>query len=89
MKTVEGYRLRAIGKDYVLMPEGSGAVNYNRMIAINSSAAYLWENVEGKEFDVDTLRDLLLAKYDVDAALADNDAHKLIEAWKEAGIIRD
>lgn len=89
MKTVEGYRLRAIGKDHVLMPEGTGMVNYNRMIAMNQSAAFLWDKIEGKEFDTATLANLLIEEYGIDAELAQADAQKTVDAWKKAEIISD
>lgn len=33
------------------------------MVYISSSAAYLWQYMEGKEFTLDELVDLILAKY--------------------------
>ena len=52
------------------------------------AAAYLWQNVEGKEFDVDTLTQLLLDEYDVTEDIARQDAQATIDDWKEIGIIR-
>jgi hypothetical protein len=43
--------------------------------------------VEGKEFDVDTLTQLLLDEYDVTEDIARQDAQATIDDWKEIGII--
>ena len=65
MKIVEGFRLRPLGKEFIVTPESVAQINFNKMISLNSSAAYLWKSVEGKEFTAETLRDLLLERYDV------------------------
>lgn len=85
MKTKEGFRLRAIGTDHVLTPDG--LVDFNRMIAMNSSAAFLWEKVEGTEFDAATLADLLVAEYGIDMERAMQDSIKIAKDWIDAGIV--
>lgn len=87
MKIIEGFKMRTLGPDHIVIPEGSGLVNFNKMLALNPSAAYLWENVEGKDFTVQDLCTLLLEKYDVDPAVAAADAAAIAEKWREAGVI--
>jgi hypothetical protein len=88
MRTKKGFRLRELGGDYILIGESSELVNFNNIISLNESAAYLWENVQGKDFDVDTLTQLLLDEYDVTEDVAREDAQATIDDWKEIGIIR-
>ena len=87
MKTRKGFRLRELGGDYILIGESAELVNFNNLITLNEAAAYLWQQVEGKEFDVDTLTQLLLAEYEVEEAIAHEDAQATINDWKEIGII--
>ena len=87
MKTKKGFRLRELGGDYILIGESVELVNFNNLITFNETAAYLWQQVEGKEFDVQTLTDLLLAEYDVAEDIAREDAQATINDWKEIGII--
>ena len=87
MKTKEGFRLRELGGDYILIGESAELVNFNNLITFNEAAAYLWQQVEGKEFDVDTLTQLLLAEYEVTEDVARKDAQATIEDWKAVGII--
>lgn len=87
MKTKEGFRLRELGGDYILIGESAELVNFNNLITFNEAAAYLWQNVEGKDFDVDTLTQLLLAEYEVTEDVARKDAQATIEDWKAVGII--
>ena len=87
MKTKKGFRLRELGGDYILISESAELVNFNNLITFNEAAAYLWQQVEGKEFDVETLTQLLLAEYEVEEAIAREDAQATINDWKEIGIV--
>ena len=87
MKTKKGFRLRELGGDYILIGESVELVSFNNMITFNETAAYLWQAVDGKEFDVDTLTQLLLDEYEVTEDIAREDAQATIDDWKEIGII--
>ena len=87
MITKKGYRLRPLGKEYILVAEGLEVENANRMISMNATAAFLWEAVEGKEFDAETLVQLLVDEYDIDSETAKKDVEPLLQTWKDAGII--
>ena len=89
MKLIEGFRLRPLGKESIVTPESVAQINFNKMISLNSSAAYLWKSVEGKEFTAETLRDLLLERYDVSEEIAMRDAENIARTWIEAGIAEE
>lgn len=88
MRTKKGFRLRELGGDYILIGESAELVNFNNIITFNEAAAYLWQNIQGKDFDVETLTQLLLEEYDVTEDIAREDAQATIDDWKEIGIIR-
>ena len=52
MRTKKGFRLRELGGDYILIGESAELVNFNNIITFNEAAAYLWQAVQGKDFDV-------------------------------------
>ena len=87
MKTKKGFRLRELGGDYILIGESVELVNFNNLITCNEAAAYLRPQVQSKEFDVDTLTQLLLDEYEVTEDIAREDAQATIDDWKEIGII--
>lgn len=86
MKLVEGFRLRDVMGQATVIGEGVGQVDFNKLITLNESAAYLWESVAGKEFDIDTLADLLIERYSIDEALAKKDAKAIASKWVEIGL---
>ena len=87
MKTKQGFRLRELGGDYILIGESAELVNFNHLITFNEAAAYLWQQVEGKEFDAETLTQLLLAEYEVSEEIARRDAQATMEDWERVGIV--
>ena len=89
MKTVEGFTLRSLAKEYIITAENIKQINFNKMISLNESAAYLWQSVNGKEFTADTLADLLVARYEIDRETALRDSEAIMVKWKDAGIAID
>ena len=87
MKTKKGFRLRNICGENVIVAEGIENIDFSRIISMNESAAYLWNNVQGKDFDADTLVELILQEYDTDEQTARRDIGQLLQKWQEAGII--
>ncbi len=86
MKTKKGFVLRNICGENIIVAEGKENIDFTKIISMNETAAYLWKNVEGKEFDSDTLMSLLINEYEVDDATANKDAKNIAKQWIEAGI---
>lgn len=89
MRIKEGFTLRTMCGEHIVVGEGLSQVNFNKIISLNQSAVWLWEQVLGKEFTEDTLAGLLLEKYDVSQEIARADSAKLLAQWKEQGIIEE
>lgn len=87
MRIKEGFTLREIIGQFVVIGEGLKQVNFNKMISMNESAAYLWKGVEGKDFTVEDLTNLLTDKYDVSEEQAASDAAAISQKWIDAGVI--
>ena len=89
MKTKKGFTLRSLGNEHLLVAESVEMTNFNRMISMNESAAMLWKEIDGKDFDAETLTNLLMENYDINRDVAERDVTALLKSWKEAGIIED
>ncbi len=87
MKLLDGLVLRPLLGEHIVTGEGLTRVDFSRVVSLNATAAYLWEQVEGKDFTPDDLVALLTARYDVDGARAREDVDKLLASWREAGLI--
>ena len=87
MKAKKGFNLRVVCGENIIVAEGEENIDFSNIISMNESSAYLWKNIQGKEFDKDELIGLLTNEYDVDAATASQDVDALVAQWHEAGII--
>ncbi len=87
MKIKEGFTLREMCGEKIITGEGMKHINFNKLISLNSTAAYLWDNLNKKEFTVEDMAQLLVDEYGIDMELAVKDSENLLKAWEEAGII--
>ena len=63
-------------------------MDFSHIISLNPTAAYLWENIAGKEsFTVEDMAELLLKEYDVEKEIALEDCALIAERWAEMGLI--
>ena len=89
MRLIEGLVLRPLGRDYIVTGEGIARVDFSKVVSMNATAAYLWEQIQGREFSPEDMVSLLTARYDVDPAQARADVDKLLVSWREAGLIEE
>lgn len=87
MRTKKGFELRQVGKEYIIVAGGIENIDFSSIISMNSSSAWLWKEIEGKEFDENLLTNLLLNRYNIDTATAEIDTKEIVEQWMAAKII--
>lgn len=90
MKKIKpGFELMDVCGDKVIVAHGLNNVDFNTLIQLNESAAFLWEKVsDGTSFDQRSLAELLLSEYDgVTLEEAEKDTAQLIAKWEELQII--
>lgn len=86
MKIKNGFVLREMCGEFIVAGEGLEHINFNKLISLNSTAAFLWKALVGKEFTTEEMAQLLVDEYEIDMELAMTDSKKLMESWAEAGI---
>lgn len=87
MKAKNGFNLRTVCGENILVAEGEENIDFSNIISMNESSAYLWNSIQGKDFEVKDLVDLLIEMYEVDEETATRDARLLVVQWKQAEII--
>ena len=87
MKQKKGFKLRSICGENIIVAEGIENIDFSKIISMNESSAYLWEQTRDRDFTVDDLCQLLLDEYDVDEKTAYADAEAVAAKWLEIGII--
>ena len=88
MRSIKGFKLRPLGDEYILVGESLDLINFNKMITMNSTAAYLWQKVQDLDsFDEKKMTELLLEEYEVTPEQAAVDAKATAQSWVEAEIV--
>ncbi|MCR8893011.1 PqqD family protein [Bacteroides sp. ET336] len=89
MRIKKGFVLRELVGQKIVTGEGLEQIDFNKLVSLNSSAAYLWEHLVSRDFDLETMVDLLLERYDIERSVALKDARALLDNWKSIGLIDD
>ena len=79
MKIKDGFVLRQVAGDTVVLPAGD--MNINAMITLNETGAFLWKKME-QEITVDELVAEVLKVYDTDEATAKTAVEGFVEKLK-------
>lgn len=80
-------KLRKMGSRYMIVCPTTGNGSAANVFTLNATAAMLWKEAEGKDFDAEMLCNALCEKYEVDHEMALNDAIATINIWKENGLL--
>ena len=86
MKIKEGFELREMCGENIIIAKGVQNIDFNKIISLNETAAYLWKSIVGKEFTPESMAELLRMEYEVNEATALADAQELAKAWQDAGL---
>lgn len=86
MKIKEGFMLREVAGQFMVVAVGELSKKFNGIIRLNGVGKYLWENMQN-ETTADELLKKVTAEYDVDEATAKKDIDNFIETLKEADIL--
>lgn len=87
MKIKKGFELRKICGENIVIAHGVENIDFTKIITLNESAAFIWQQVEGKEFTEADMVKILLDEYEVEEPQAQADVKTLAESWKQAGLV--
>lgn len=86
MKIKEDFILRKVADSYVVVPVNDMTVDFNGIINLNETGAFLFEILQ-KGADKQELLDKLLSEYEVTSEKAENDIDVFIQKLKDADIL--
>ena len=81
MKIKDGYILREIAGEYVVIPSGED-LDLNLMITLNETGSFLWKKLTDGATEEELVK-ALLAEYDVDEARAKNAVNAFIAKLRD------
>lgn len=88
MKIKDGYILRQVTGNSIVIAVGEEAINFNGIITINGAGTFLWEKLS-QGATKDELLASMLSEYDIDEETASKDIDEFIEKLKSADLLCD
>ena len=86
LKIKDGYLLREVAGNIIVVPVGEESVNFNGMINLNETGAFLWKLLQD-DVEPRFLLNELMKEYDVDEETAKADITAFINKMYGAGLL--
>lgn len=86
MKIRNGFMLRKVGGQNVVVAVGAASRDFNGIIKLNETGAFLWELLKS-ERTPEELTEALLAEYDIDRETAAADVETFVERLSRAELL--
>ena len=86
MKIKNGYMLREVAGEAVVVPSGKVSLNFQGIISLNETGALLWKQLE-QGCEKKDLVQALLDEYEVDAETVEKDVNEFLKLAGDAGLI--
>lgn len=86
MKIKEGFVLRDVVGQAVVIAVGEASKEFHGMINLNSTGKVIWQGVENG-LSEDEIADKLVERFEVDYETAKGDVQRIIRKMQEAGVL--
>lgn len=80
-------KAREIAGETIIVLPGKSKTEPTRILSLNPTSKFLWENLQGKEFTPEDAVRLLLDQYEVSEQQASEDVDKWIDQLKGCDVI--
>lgn len=88
MRLKEGFVLREVCSETVIIGEGLGAVDFGKLLVLNETAAWLWKQARMMgDFTIESLALRLCEEYDVTDDVAIDDVAGIVGKWQEIDVV--
>ncbi len=81
------YKVRNVADENIVLVQGRNPGDMTTVIALNETSLYLWNQLQGFDFEISDICKLLVDRYEVDATTAETDAEKWVATLKEHNIL--
>ncbi|MFZ3102549.1 MAG: PqqD family protein [Desulfitobacteriaceae bacterium] len=86
MKIKDGFMLREVAGQWVVVPLGERVVEFNGIMTLSESGALIWKNMKNDIAEVDLVK-IVLNEYSVDEESARLDVREFVSILKEKNLV--
>lgn len=88
MKVNSDFILKKIAGDYMVIPVGNNLVDFNAVITLNETGAFLWDKLQS-ETTLDALCLAMCSKFNIDKDTAKADIDEFLNKLSSVGILEN
>jgi len=86
MKIKDGYILRNIADEWIIVPIGDKIHDFNGLMVVNETGSFLWKKLLG-DCSKEELLSGLINEYEVDINTAEEDIDAFIDSLFQGGVL--
>lgn len=86
MKIKQGFVLRNVADATIVVPTGAASIDFNGMITLNETGAFLWRLLEQETTEQQVL-EAMLEEYDVDESTARAGIARFVAKLEHEGLL--
>lgn len=86
MKIKEGFLLRQVGENHIVVPVGSQSVDFRCIITLNETGAFIWKQLQTPCTEQDLVA-ALVAEYDAPQNVIAADVQTYLAALREKNLL--
>lgn len=87
MKISDKLKVREIAGESIILLPGADGNDLTKVLSLNSTAKFLWEELKGKDFTLVDVTKVLTDNFEVEEERAAADAAKWVEQLREIKVI--
>lgn len=88
MKAKDGFVLRNVLNEYILMPVDDTILEFDGAVLLNEVSAFVWNHIQAPISKEDLLK-AILDEFEVEEEIASHDLDTLLETFAGYGIIEE
>lgn len=87
MRINEKMKIRDVAGEHIVITQANGTSDMTKVMALNESGLLLYERMQGRDFELDDIVQVLTGEYEVGEAEARKDAEAWLAEMKKHGLV--
>ena len=80
-------KVRQVADENIVILPGADSTDLTRVVGLNESALLLYQGLQGRDFELEDVVQLLTSEYEVNEEQATKDALAWVDAMKKNGLV--
>ena len=87
MKIHEGFEVRSVCGEYMMVAMGEKNIDFSHVIAFNETSVFIWNQMLAGKNTIDDVAKAVTEEYEVDFETARKDVETLVKQLAEYGVV--